>query len=161
MRSLCIVIAVAASQLTLVAAPPMPKPAVGDVYVADTSQVDGQLCNVEDVTCRQSPTQLARLTLPAGSYTIAAKLFVSNGYDVNTVESYLNLLGATTIIDFTAVTTTQNVNYVSVSLEATATFSSDQTVTLVGQRNPFNTNGPTTAGAIQLIATRVGSIRVQ
>jgi hypothetical protein len=160
MRHLGVVIAIVALQLTPLAAQKPLKPQVGDVYV-DGAAEGGPLCNVEDVACRASPTVFASLTLPAGSYTIAAKLYISNDYDVNYVESYCYLTTSSGILDLTAVSTTQNVSYVAASLQAAAAFSGDETVSLICQRNPFNTNGPTRAGAIQLIATRVGTLHVQ
>lgn len=152
----CILIAGFASQFTLLAAP-MVKPAVGDVYVVNAGTGTSlQLCD-QNVCPPSAQTQVATLLVPAGSYTIAAKLVINNYSSTGPAQSYCSLRAAGTIIDHIAAGTSLEVPFNPAALQAAITFSSPTTITITCA----DSNGLTAAQNWQLMATKAGTVNLQ
>ena len=159
MRHLCIVVAaVVAAQFALLAAPPpTPRPSVGDVYVVNavppTSQ---QLCD-QAVCSPGSQTQVASLIVPAGAYTIAAKLIISRWSSPGVAQSFCYLYAGQTLIDATAASTSLEIETVPASLQGARVFTTSDTLSI----RCADTNGLTAALNWQLMATRVATVNLQ
>jgi len=153
----CILLAGFASQFTLLAAP-MVKPSVGDVYVLNAGTgTTQQLCSQCDVVNCAAPLLVASLNLPAGSYTVAAKLVFNRWQSTSVAQSYCYLYAGTTIIDATAAATSSEIEFVPGSLQGARTFSSSDTVSI----RCYDSNGLTSVNNWQLMATKVGTINGQ
>jgi len=152
---LCIVIAGFASQFTLLAAP-MAKTSVGDVYAANPgTATNQQLC--DQIACPPgSQTQLTSLLVPAGSYTIAAKVVINRWNSTTAAHSFCYLYAGVTIIDTIAVATSLEVEFVPGALQGARTFTGPETLSI----QCANNNGLTSAQNWQLMATKVGTINL-
>jgi hypothetical protein len=159
MRHLCIVVAgVVAAQSTLLAVPPpTPKPAVGDVYVVNAVPPQSQQLCDQSVCSPGSHTQVASLILPAGAYTIAAKLVISNWSSTGPAQSFCYLYAGGTIIDATAASTSLEIATVPASLQGARVFTTSDSLSI----QCADTNGLTAALNWQLMATRVASVNLQ
>ena len=148
----CILIAGFASQFTLFAAP-MVKPSVGDVYVLNSGVgTNHVLC--DQATCQ--PETVASMIVPAGSYTIAAKLVINRLNSTTVAQSYCYLYAGVTLIDAFAVATSLEIEFVPGALQGARTFSGPETLYI----KCADSNGMTSAQNWQLMATRVGTINV-
>jgi hypothetical protein len=152
----CIVIAGFTSQFTLLAAPPPKGPSVGDVYVlnAGVGTVQ-QLC--DQATCGPAPlTLVTSMQVPAGSYTIAAKLVFNRWNSTTVAQSYCYLYAGVTLIDAIGASTSPEIEFVPGSLQGAQTFSAPETLSI----KCADSNGLTAASNWQLMATKVGTINV-
>ena len=152
----CIVIAGFTSQFTLLAAP-MVKPSVGDVYVVNAGVGTNQpLC--DQAACPPgAQTQVASLLVPAGSYTIAAKLVINRWNSTTAAHSFCYLYAGVTIIDTIAVGTSLDVEFVPGALQGARSFAGPETLSIQCADN----NGLTSAQNWQLMATKVGTLNLQ
>jgi hypothetical protein len=153
---ICILIAGFASQFTLSAAP-MVKPSVGDVYAVNAGTGTSLLLCDQTVCPPSAQTQVATLLVPAGSYTIAAKLVINNYSSMGPAQSYCNLRAGGTIIDHIAAGTSLDVPFVPGALQAAITFSSPTTITITCA----DSTGLTAAQNWQLMATKAGTVNLQ
>ena len=161
MKRLCtVVLAVFASQSILLGAPPV-KPGIGDVFVLNAG------VGTNEVLCDQTvcETTLGSVVVPAGVYTIFAKLVVSSWTSTSEGFTFCHVYAGATILDATAATTAAAPNqYVPASLQAAASFPSPTTLEL---RCNNNNNGAfpvivqTSAQNWQLMATRVATLTLQ
>ena len=161
MKRVCIVIlAVFASQSILLGAPPV-KPGIADVYVLNAG------VGTNTVLCDQTmcETVLGSLVVPAGVYTISAKLVGSSWTSTAEGETFCHVFAGSTILDATAASTPAAPDkHVPASLQAAASFSSATTLQL---RCNNDNNGfdpvivQTAAQNWQLMATRVGTLTPQ
>jgi len=150
----CIVMAGVASQFPLLAAPPPKGPSVGDVFVVNAGVgTNQQLC--DQAAC--SPAVVASLNLPAGSYTIAAKLIFNRWHSTVTTQSYCYLYAGANLIDGIAAATSSEVEFVPGSLQGAQILSAPDTVSI----RCYDNNGLTSVGNWQLMATKVGTLNVQ
>jgi hypothetical protein len=155
--SVCIVMAGVASQFPLLAAPPPKGPSVGDVFVLNAGVgTNRQLCDQVN-TCPSAPATIASLNLPAGSYTIAAKLIFNRWQSTVTTQSYCYLYAGATLIDGIAAATSSEVEFVPGSLQGAQMLSTPDTVSI----RCYDNNGLTSVGNWQLMATKVGTLNVQ
>jgi hypothetical protein len=102
-------------------------------------------------------TLVATLLVPAGSYTIAAKLVINNFSSGGDAQSYCNLRAAGTIIDHIAAATSATVPFNPAALQAAVTFSGPTTITITCA----DSNGLTAAQNWQLMATKAGTVNLQ
>jgi hypothetical protein len=154
----CILVAGFTSQFTLLAAPPPKGPTVGDVYVLNAGVGTNQpLCNQNDTGNCPAPLLVASLSLPAGSYTIAAKLIFNRWHSTITTQSYCYLYAGATLIDGIAAATSSEVEFVPGSLQGAQMLSAPDTASI----RCYDNNGLTSVGNWQLMATKVGTINGQ
>ena len=154
----CILLAGFASQFTVLAAPPPKGPSVGDVYVVTNGGPGSSLLLCDQAVCPpDGQTQVATLLLPAGAYTIAAKLVINNFSSGGDAQSYCNLRAGGTIIDHIAAATSLTVPFNPAALQAAVTFSSPTTVTITCA----DSTGLTAAQNWQLMATKAGTVNLQ
>ena len=151
----CILLAGFASQFTLLAAP-MVKPSVGDVFVLNSGVATNQpLC--DQAVCGPQPlTLVASMQVPAGSYTIAAKLVINRYNSTVVAQSYCYLYAGVTIIDAIGAATSPEIEIVPGALQGARTFSAPETLSI----KCADSNGLTAAQNWQLMATKVGTINV-
>jgi hypothetical protein len=153
----CILVASFGSRFTLTAAPAPKGPSVGDVYAVNAGLgTSVTLC--DQAACSPAArTLVATLLLPAGSYSIAAKLVINGFNSTGAAESFCYLNAGATVIDHIAAGTSLEVPYVPAALQAAATFSGPTTITITCANN----NGLTAGQNWQLMATKVGTVSLQ
>ena len=151
----CILLAGFASQFTLLAAP-MVKPSVGDVYVLNSGVATSQqLC--DQTVCGPQPlTLVASMQVPAGSYTIAAKLVINRWNSSTVAQSYCYLYAGATLIDAIGASTSPEIEFVPASLQGARTFSAQETLSI----KCADSNGLTAAQNWQLMATKIGALNL-
>jgi len=151
----CILIAGFASQFTLLAAP-MVKPSVGDVYVLNSGVgTYQQLC--DQAFCGPQPlTLVASMQVPAGSYTIVAKLLFNRYNSTTVAQSYCYLYAGVNLIDAIGAATSPEIEFVPGALQGARTFSGTETLSI----KCADSNGLTAAQNWQLMATKIGTLNV-
>jgi hypothetical protein len=151
----CILLAGFASQFTLLAAP-MVKPSVGDVFVLNSGVATNQpLC--DQAVCGPQPlTLVASMQVPAGSYTIAAKLVINRWNSTTVAQSYCYLYAGITLIDAIGASTSPEIEFVPASLQGARTFSAAETLSI----KCADSNGLTAAQNWQLMATKIGALNL-
>ena len=153
----CILLAGFASQFTVSAAPAPKGPSVGDVYVLNSGVGTNQpLC--DQASCSVT---VASMIVPAGSYTIAAKVVFNRWMSQTPAQSYCYLYaaGSTTPIDVAAAATSLDIELATGSLQGARTFSAPETLSIRCADSIPDPGGQHTAAQNwQLMATRVGTI---
>ena len=151
----CILLAGFASQFTLLAAP-MVKASVGDVYVLNSGVATNQpLC--DQAPCGPQPlTLVASMLVPAGSYTIAAKLVINRWNSTTVAQSYCYLYAGVTLIDAIGASTSPEIEFVPASLQGARTFAAPETLSI----KCADSNGFTAAQNWQLMATKIGALNL-
>lgn len=114
-----------------------------------------QLC--DQALCSGSNTLVASLSVPAGAYTITAKLVFNRWNSLGVAQSYCYLIAGNTIIDTTAAATSLEIEFVPASLQGAGVFTTDEIL----QIQCADSNGLTAAQNWQLVATKVESVNAQ
>jgi hypothetical protein len=100
---------------------------------------------------------VASLIVPAGAYTIAAKLVINNYSSPGVSQSYCYLYAGSTLIDATAAATSLEIEFVPASLQGARVLTTSETLSI----QCANSNGLTAAQNWQLMATRVATVNLQ
>jgi hypothetical protein len=157
MKKFFLVIAAAFASHSLFAAPPPKAPTVGDTYVLNSGTgTSQQLCD-QYTTCPANPMLLGSITVPAGSYTVTAKLNFAWWASTTVAQSWCYLYADANLVDATYAHTSVDIQTVPGSLQYAGTFSSQTTLSL----KCFNDNGLTAAQNWHLMATKIGALNAQ